>query len=103
MPPEVLSLTPITTQPQLFHPLAHPGAPGGTQQSPSTSVPTGAADRALVLHCMPTVLCSFPAETALLLALRGRNEHQPKFLAYTKKKNEKLSVDVHKVPARNGL
>lgn len=99
MPPAVLSLAPITTQLHLLRPLAQPGAPDGTQQSPSTSVPTGQ----LTEHCMSMVPCSFPAETVLLLALRGRNERQPKFLAYTKKKNEKLSLDVHKVPARNGL
>lgn len=103
MPSSSVVPVPITIQPQLLHPLGHPGVPDGTQQSPSISVSTRAADRALVLHRMPTVPCSFPAETVLLLALRGRNEHQPKFLAYTKKKNEKLSLDVHKVPARNGL
>lgn len=90
------ALSPITTQPQLLHPLGHPGDPDGTQQSPSTSVPTRAAHKALVLHHMPTVPCSCPAETVLLLALRGRNEQQSKFLAYTKKKKEKLSLGVHR-------
>lgn len=75
----------------------------GHSRVPAAQLPHGAADKALVLHHMRTLPCSFPGETVLLLALRGKNEPHPKFPAYTKKKNEKLPHGCAQVPARGGL
>lgn len=61
----------------------------GHSRAPAAQLLHGAAE-VLVLHHIPTLLCSFLRETVLLLALRGENEPHPKFPAYTKNKNEKL-------------
>lgn len=78
----------------------------GHSRDPAAQLPHRAADKALVLHHIPTLLCPFPGKTVLLLALRGKNEPHPphsKFPTYTKKKNEKLPHGCAQVPARDGL